>query len=197
VFSRKHLFFAILALVVAFLAATVALVAAGLQERIGHADVALVLGSKVNADGTPSARLRARLDRTIELYQAGWFPKIIVSGGRQGPDEAAVMRDYLLAHGIPAAALIVDNSGVNTFTSAFDTLQISHSLKFQSVFVVSQYFHIPRARLALSRFGLADVYFAHPHFFELRDLYSSPREVPACVSYYLRSYKVAAAPTAK
>src|SRR5262245_47660290 len=60
---------------------TATLVLVGLHEEIGKADVALVLGSKVELDGTPSARLRARLDRTLELYRAGNFPKIITSGG--------------------------------------------------------------------------------------------------------------------
>jgi len=191
VFRRKNLLFALLALCALFVIATLVLVAAGLQDQIGHADVALVLGTKVNADGTPSACLRARLDRTLELYRDGDFPMIIVSGGRQGPEEAAVMRDYLIAHGVPPKALITDNSGINTFTSAFDTLLITRKLKFGSVFVISQYFHIPRARLALERFGISRIYSAHASIFELRDLYSCPRELAAYVSYYFRSYDVA------
>jgi len=43
--------------------------------------------------------------------------------------------------------------------------------------VVSQYFHLPRARLALRRFGIETVYSAHAFFFEARDVYSSVREV--------------------
>jgi uncharacterized SAM-binding protein YcdF (DUF218 family) len=65
---------------------------------------------------------------------------------------------------------------------------IMHHLKSHSVFVVSQYFHLPRARLALERFGISPVYSAHAHFFEWRDLYSSPRELAGYVRYYLRSY---------
>ena len=193
VFRRKYLLFTLLALFAVFVIATLVLVVAGLRDDIGHADVGLVLGSKVNPDGTPSARLCARLDRTLELYQAGYFPRIIVSGGRQGANEAAVMRDYLVAHGVPPKNLIVDNTGINTFSSAYDTRQIMRQLKFESVFVVSQYFHIPRARLALERFGIARVYSSHAHFFELRDLYSCPREVAAYLSYLMRSY----APPAK
>jgi vancomycin permeability regulator SanA len=193
VFRRKPLLITLLILGALFAIGTLVLVVAGLQEQLGHADVALVLGSKVNADGTPSARLRARLDRTAELYRAGYFPMIIVSGGREGASEAAVMRDYLLAHEIPAKALIVDNSGNSTIASARDTLLITRQLKFSSVFVISQYFHIPRARLALERFGISPVYFAHAHFFELRDLYSSPRELVAYFTYLFRSYEIGTA----
>ncbi|HEY3898357.1 MAG TPA: YdcF family protein [Chthoniobacter sp.] len=185
---RKSVVLVILTLFGAWVVATLVLVAAGFHDQIAHADVALVLGSKVNADGTPSARLRARLDRTLELYQAGYFPTIIVSGGFKGADEAAVMGDYLRAHGVPPNRLIEDKSGVNTFASAHDTVIIMRRLKFRSVFVISQYFHLPRARLALERFGISPVYSAHAHYFELRDLYSSPRELAAYLQYYFRSY---------
>jgi vancomycin permeability regulator SanA len=184
-FRRKRVVLVLLALIGVFMAATLVLVAAGLHDRIGHADVGLVLGSKVNADGTPSARLRARLDRALELYQAGYFSTIIVSGGG---DEAVVMGDYLRAHGVAANHLIEDKSGVNTFASAHDTSMIMRQLKCGSVLVVSQYFHLPRARLALERFGIAPVYSAHADYFEWRDVYSSPREVAGYIRYYFRSY---------
>ena len=102
------------------LAGTAILVVAGLRDDIGKADAALVLGCKVELDGTPSTRLRARLDRTLELYQAGHFPKIITSGGvgKEGFDEAAVMRDYLVARGVPTEHIIVDSDGTTTFASA-------------------------------------------------------------------------------
>jgi vancomycin permeability regulator SanA len=188
VFRRKYIVLALLALFIAFVAATLVLVAAGVHDQIGHADVALVLGSKVNADGTPSNRLRARLDRALELYQAGSFPMIIVSGGVKDADEAAVMGDYLRAHGVPANQIIEDKSGATTFASAHNTLIIMRRLNFHSVFVVSQYFHLPRARLALERFGISPIYSAHAHFFELRDLYSIPRELAGYLRYFFRSY---------
>ncbi|MDR3403028.1 MAG: YdcF family protein [Chthoniobacter sp.] len=166
------------------------LVAAGLHDEMGKADAALVLGSKVERDGTPSPRLRARLDETLELYRAGYFPTIIASGGvgKEGYDEAAVMRDYLVAHGVPKDHIIVDSNGMTTFASARNTLQIARERKFGSVFVISQYFHIPRTRLALSRFGISTIYSAHAPYFEIRDFYSSPRELFGYLSYFFRSY---------
>jgi len=169
---------------------TATLIMAGLQDEIGKADVALVLGSKVEHDGTPSPRLRARLDETLALYRAGYFPTIIASGGigKEGYDEAVVMRDYLVDHGIPKDRVIVDSGGTTTFASARNTLQIARERKFSSVFVVSQYFHVPRARLALSRFGISTVYSAHAYYFEMRDVYSSPRELFGYLRYFFRSY---------
>jgi vancomycin permeability regulator SanA len=173
---------------------TAILMAVGLRDEVGKADVALVLGSKVERDGTPSPRLRARLDKTLELYRAGNFPAIIASGGvgKEGYDEAVVMRDYLVAHGVPQDRVIVDRGGTTTFASARNTLQIAQERKFRSVFVVSQYFHVPRARLALSRFGISTVYSAHAPYFEMRDIYSSPRELFGYLRYYFRSYPTVA-----
>lgn len=178
-----------------FVLATAALVLAGLRDNLGKAEVALVLGSKVELDGTPSPRLRARLDRTLELYHASYFPSVIVSGGtgREGYDEAAVMRDYLVARGVPAEQVIMDSAGITTFASARNTIEIIRQRRIESVFVISQYFHVPRARLALRRFGVATIYSAHAHFFEFRDIYSSPRELAGYVSYLLRRYDSAAA----
>jgi vancomycin permeability regulator SanA len=187
--SRKY-FLVFGGVVGLFLLGTGILVLSGLHDHLGSADMALVLGSKVELDGTPSPRLRARLDRTLELYRAGYFPSVIVSGGtgREGYDEASVMRDYLVSHGIPAEHIIVDSGGTTTFASAKNASQIAREHRLGSIFVVSQYFHLPRARLALQRFGVSIVYSAHAHFFEFRDIYSLPRELVGYVSYLFRHY---------
>jgi vancomycin permeability regulator SanA len=183
-------FFVVVGAIALFALGTATLIFAGLREQLGKADVALVLGSKVELDGTPSPRLRARLDRTLELYRDAYFPAVIVSGGtgREGFDEAVVMRDYLVAHGIPAERIILDSDGITTFASAQNTIRIARQHQFGSVFVVSQYFHIPRSRLALQRFGITTVYSAHPSFFELRDIYSAPRELIGYLRYLVRRY---------
>ncbi|EDY18076.1 protein of unknown function DUF218 [Chthoniobacter flavus Ellin428] len=184
----KRLFLSLVAVLGFLHLGTIVLVIAGLRDDLGHADVGLVLGSKVETNGTPSTRLRARLDRTLECYRAGYFPEIIVSGGigKEGYDEAIVMRDYLVAHGLPGEHILLDNKGVTTFASARNTRDIAQQRNFHSVFVISQYFHLPRARLALHRFGFTTVYSAHAQYFELRDIYSAPRELFGYLSYCAR-----------
>ena len=162
----------------------------GLRDRRGHADVALVLGNEVGPDGTPSARLRARLDRTAEGYRHDDFSWVIASGGAEpnGQDEAAVMRAYLVAHGVPAARVIADHEGINTYASARFTARTVRERGWQSVCVVTQYYHVPRARLALTRFGVGRVYSEHARFFEWRDAFAILREMAGNVTYRLRSY---------
>ena len=51
---------------------------------------------------------------------------------------------------------------------------------------VTQYFHVPRTMLALKRQGVTDVGGGYPRYFELRDIYSVFRELPAMALYIFR-----------
>ena len=98
------------------------------------------------------------------------------------------MSRYLIAHGVPAADVIADNQGVNTFASARFTARLMRERGWGSVCVVTQYYHVPRARLALRRFGVGTVYSEHAWFFEVRDPFSILREMAGNVTYRLRKY---------
>ena len=172
-------------LVAAIFFASIVLVASGMNDEIHEADVAVVLGNTVNPDGSPSRRLAARLDMAVELHRRGLFKNVIVSGGvgREGFDEAAVMKDYLVKRGIPQDQIVVDSLGLTTAATARNVAVIAKVHRWSSVLVVSQYFHIPRCRLALSQAGVDPVYAAHAQYFELRDIYSIFREVIGYAAY--------------
>jgi len=188
-FFRKTIRFAVRLLFALFLIASGLIIYDGLTDELGHADVALVLGNKVNPNGQPSKALRARLDRALDVFQAGLVSSIIVSGGtgKEGFDEAKVMADYLTSHGVPREKIIEDSEGINTEASVKNTVRLMEERGDVSVMVISQYFHISRAKMALRRLGVHEIYSAHAYLFDLRDLYSIPREVAGYVSYYLRT----------
>ena len=160
----------------------------GFNDDIQKSDVALILGNKVNRNGQPSERLKSRLDKGIELYQDGFCEFVIVSGGlgREGFDEATVMRQYLLDHSIPDSIIIVDSKGINTHNSAIQCDSIIKAKKWKSVIVVSNYYHIRRSKLALTNQGIENIYSAHAEYFEFRDIYSILREIPAYYVYLFR-----------
>lgn len=168
-----------------FLLCSLMLSGSGWMERVFPAEVALVLGNEVYTDGTCSPRLAARLDRAVELYRDKLCEVIIVSGGvgKSGQDEATAMRRYLLEREIPDAAIVTDSSGVNTRASAVFTAAYMKERNYTKVMAVSQYFHLPRARLALDQEGILEVGSARPEYFEWRDFYSVPRELPAYLIY--------------
>jgi vancomycin permeability regulator SanA len=170
-----------------------AIVADGLSDDARRCDVAVVLGSKVELDGKPSARLAARLDKAVELHRAGLVPEVIVSGGlgKEGYDEATTMRDYLVAHAVPAPAIIVDSAGVNTEATARNSAALMRARGYTCAVAVTQYFHITRTKLALRDAGVATVYGAHPDHFEWRDIYSTLREAFAVPAYWLTGRRAA------
>jgi vancomycin permeability regulator SanA len=106
------------------------------------ADVAVVLGSKVQRDGTPSSGLQRRLERALDLYRKGAVRAIFVSGGRgsEGFEEADVMRDVLVRSGVPADAIIVDRAGNNTRLTTTHTHKIMQARGWRSAVVISQYY---------------------------------------------------------
>lgn len=171
-----------------FVISAILILVDGLTDEISQADVAIVLGNTVNLDGKPSPRLQARLDKTIELYQKGFFPNIIVSGGVgvEGFDEAIVMRQYLINQNVPAEQIFLDSEGKTTALTAKNSLKIMKQNNWQSALIVSQYFHISRTKLAFSNYGISPVYAAHANYFEWRDLYSICREIIGYFSYLLR-----------
>ncbi len=139
----------------AVLLGSLAIAVCGLRDDLAPADVGLVLGSKVERDGQPSRGLRARLDRAVDCYRAGCFPQIVVSGGvgKEGYDEAAAMDAYLIAAGVPADRIFSDSQGNTTYASAKNLHHLAQEHRWQTVMVITQYFHVPRARLALRHFG--------------------------------------------
>lgn len=171
-----------------WLLACVALAAAGLFTGPRAADVAVVLGNTVYRDGSPSPRLAARLGTALRLYGQGRCKVVFVSGGTgaSGQNEAASMRAWLVRHGIPADRIVEDDAGINTWATARHASDFMRRRGLASAVVVTQYFHLPRAMLALGRFGITKVTGAYPRFWESRDLYSIVREVPAFVWYAVR-----------
>lgn len=175
-------------LLFALLLAAAALAATGLLTAARPADVAVVLGNTVQAEGRPSPRLAARLDRAYDCYAASQCRILFVSGGVDpaGADEAAAMRDYLLARGVPADRIVTDSAGVDSWTTARHASAYMREHGYTRALAVTQYFHVPRTLLALRRQGVADVSGGYPRFFEWRDLYSVFRELPAMAWYALR-----------
>lgn len=156
----------------------------GLYDKGEKADVAVILGNKVNEDGTLSKRLEKRLETGLGLYLKGRVKKIIVSGGlgREGYYEGDKMKEYLLLNGVVDSAIVVDNQGNTTMLTIDNTLKMQNELRFKSILVVSQYYHVTRTKMLFKRRHLKNVASVSPCYFEFRDAYSLLREFPAFYS---------------
>lgn len=121
-------------------------------EQAQPADAVVVLGAAVY-QGQPSPTLARRLDKGLEVYQAGIAPKIIVSGdnGTQHYNEVEAMRAYLMERGVPAEDIFMDHAGFNTYDSMVRAKEV---FQVQRAVVVTQYQHLLRSLYIASRVGL-------------------------------------------
>ena len=157
----------------------------GLHDFRGHADIAVVLGNRVYADGRLSPVLQGRVDRALRLYREGQVERIMVSGGRGLRDdkypEGLAMKQYLVAHGLPANRIIEDNDGENTYWTAKDFLPVADSLHVSSAIVVSSFYHVTRTKYIIRKLGFHHVYSVSSDVFFWNDLVGLPRD---CIGFY-------------
>ena len=112
--------------------------------QAAEADAIIVPGAKINPDGSPTDMLKDRLDAAIALYASKRAPLILVSGdGRDSAlNETASMAAYLKTAGIPAAAIVIDPEGYDTFQTVLRSKDADAS---RSAIIVTQTFHLERA----------------------------------------------------
>ncbi len=186
-YIKRSITVSVFLFIAVFLLTVFFLIADGFDDKIQRSDVAIILGSMVRPDGVVSDRLAARLDKGLELYNEGLIHTIIVSGGtgKEGVNEAVVMKRYLMTHQIPDSSIIVDDQGNNTRATARNSAALMRQYGFKSALIISQYFHMSRTYLAFQHCNISPIYKAHAHYFEGRDLYSIAREVFGFYSYLL------------
>ena len=112
----------------------------------------IVLGAKVS-DGQVGEYVRARLDAAIELYRAGRVDRILDSGNDAdyAGNEVTVMRAYLEAHGVPAAAILDDPVGRNTAATCRNAADV---FGVRDALIVTQDFHVGRAVMLCRAHGI-------------------------------------------
>src|SRR5918995_662769 len=108
----------------------------------------------------PLSFLAARLDLARQLHQAGKVKLIVVSGDSTAAeyDEPQAMRSYLIAAGIPESQVIIDNAGIDTYSSCVRARAV---FGVSDLIVVTQSYHLPRAvatclRVGVNAYGVGD-----------------------------------------
>ncbi|MCX4391322.1 YdcF family protein [Micromonospora peucetia] len=152
------------------------------EQDVPEAPVALVLGTKVHPDGTPSPFLTARLEIAQRLLAAGKVRAILLSGDNMNPDydEPGAMRRWLVDNGVPAERVVLDHAGFDTYDSCARAKRV---FGVDRATVVTQSFHLPRAvtvcrRLGVDASGVGD---ETARQYDRTWRISSTREYGACV----------------
>lgn len=132
------------------------------------ARTAVILGARLQSDGTGSPALYRRVLFGCGLYQRGEVDHVLMTGGPTGQNqtEAEWMARQAHSLGIPPAAVMVESLALNTRDNARHTcalllerqktktkdLRLS-SRQGQLLVVVTDLYHLPRAWLAFRIIG--------------------------------------------
>ena len=127
-----------------------------LEDDARKADAIIVMGA-AQYQGKPSPVLRARLDHALALWERGLAPRLMLTGGIGEGDtasEAAVSRVYMMAHGVPDTAILLENEGRTSAQSLRSAINLLHARKFSTAVVVSDPFHMLRLEILGRRYGI-------------------------------------------
>jgi uncharacterized SAM-binding protein YcdF (DUF218 family) len=122
------------------------------------ADHVLILGAKLNGEEM-SLSLYNRMEAAVDYLKRNSSATVIVSGGK-GPketiSEAKAMARYLIEHGISKEKIMLEDKS----TSTYENLLFSKKWirPHDSVVIVSNDFHLFRAKIIAKRLGYEEVY---------------------------------------
>lgn len=150
---------------------------AGISEPY---EAGILLGGYVNFDAaTPPGVLNFhqagnRFTTTLMLYKTGKIRRILLSGGAgrligDVPPEAASVRGFLLACGVPDSAILVENASRNTRENALFSKRAVDSIGIGNrCLLITSAWHMRRAKACFDKAGLACDLFATDFYSETR-----------------------------
>lgn len=127
------------------------------EDPSGAAIVALAGNAAIS--GRVNGETEARIQKAVELFDAGAAPVLVVTGGTE-PGTAPVaeaMRDYAVAAGVPEDAILVEGASRSTLQNALFTADIETLDKSQPIIIVTHRYHLPRANASFRWAGFDDV----------------------------------------
>jgi len=126
-------------------------------DEAREADVIVIMGA-AEYRGRPSPVLKARLDHGLDLWRRKLAPRILTTGGRGGDPvftEGEVGRNYLMSRNVPPEAIIVEPDAESTAHSIAATAEIMRRMNLHSCLMVTDGYHVYRAKRMLQEHGVA------------------------------------------
>lgn len=124
-------------------------------------DAAIVLGAGVEGDGRLAYSSRRRVAGAVGLLRRGEVGALIFTGGigRYHPASPAarLMRDHAIELGADPDVLFVEPLAVSTFENLRFSLPLASAEGFETLLVVSDRWHLPRAKMLAGFFGAPDL----------------------------------------
>jgi uncharacterized SAM-binding protein YcdF (DUF218 family) len=110
--------------------------------------VAIILGHRLNDDGSFSEILQHRMNLALRLYEDVRPSYIIVSGGMANPisgvSEAQKMYDFLVSEGIPEEKIVRETSSLTTKENAKYSVPMAIALNATTLVLCTSKEHMNR-----------------------------------------------------
>ncbi|KAB7768557.1 protein sanA-like protein [Xanthomonas sp. LMG 12460] len=119
----------------------------GDRDQAAPADAIIVLGAAAY-DAKPSPVFEERIRHGLDLYQRGYAPTLIFTGGFGNGArfaESQVARRYALRHGVPADAILIETVSRTTRQNLIEARRLMREHGLHRVIVVSDPLHMARA----------------------------------------------------
>lgn len=111
--------------------------------------VVIILGNRVNNDGTMSKIQEERLLMALEIEQMFHPDYYIVSGGmankKANVTEAFLMSEYLKNNGIDSNKIILEDQSLSTIENASFSIPIAKKLGADTIVICTSAYHLCRA----------------------------------------------------
>ena len=128
----------------------------GARDGAAKSACIVVLGAAVQ--GTiPSPVYEERIRHGVHLYQTGYAPKIVFTGGfgdGQSHSEAAVGRSLAIQLGVPPADILMEENSRTTMQNLVEARTLIQHHGLDSVILVSDPLHMKRAMMMADDLGM-------------------------------------------
>lgn len=154
----------VLAGVLSFCALLGAVLYGSYDHITGEPQVMVILGCQVMADGDPSVLLQDRLDTALDYLEEHPDLTVVVSGGQGSNEpvsEARCIADVLIQGGVAEEQIRLEDQSSNTMENLVFSRELlareGIEVEETDVLVVSNGFHLTRARMLAGRFGYGEI----------------------------------------
>ena len=126
-------------------------IALHVYDNTAHpSDAIVILGARTTYKNMVNPCLRARVTQGVALYKAHFASTLIMSGGNDifdSHNQAKLMANIALDEGVPKKAILLETKSATTYENLFYTKKILKDQRLDSVIIVSDPYHLPRAAL--------------------------------------------------
>jgi uncharacterized SAM-binding protein YcdF (DUF218 family) len=177
------------------------IVASPLQVRASPkpADAIVVFAGGVGESGQAGGGYQERVKQAVDLYQAGFAPRMIFESGYVFAfREAEIMRDLATSLGVPQSSILLETHGTNTYDDVIRVRDVVRQHGWRRILLVSSPYNMRRA-VAVWRKQAPDVdvvatpvpqsqFYTHDRGATLDQLRGLVREYGALAAYWWRGW---------